>query len=388
MTEKKWWDLAVPLFSALIAALVVFAIDGVGSPDGVIAAGSAAVFVVAYFLWGRALLATFSRPRAIAFFATMTVSLAVAVAASPFMAIMQTLAYPLAWVTTRSRRGGIAGSVLIGASVFIGFAAPAGFDAGGLLSGLVSGGLSVIFACALGLWITSIAEYGAERAQLLTELTAAQGELATLNHERGVAAERERVSRDIHDTLAQTLAGLVLLSERASRQSREGDVVAATASIATVEQTAREALAEARALVAQTAAVPADDALAAAIERLAERFRREADLVITLEISETIALDREAQVVLLRCLQEALANVRKHAEASTVSVVVGEDEGFVVLHVSDDGVGFDPDAPRSGFGLDGMLDRVALAGGSVEIDAKENKGVVVSVRLPREGFGA
>ena len=246
----------------------------------------------------------------------------------------------------------------------------------------------MIFACALGLWITSIAEYGAERAQLLTELTAAQGELATLNHERGVAAERERVSRDIHDTLAQTLAGLVLLSERASRQSREGDVVAATASIATVEQTAREALAEARALVAQTAAVPADDALAAAIERLAERFRREADLVITLEISETIALDREAQVVLLRCLQEALANVRKHAEASTVSVVVGEDEGFVVLHVSDDGVGFDPDAPRSGFGLDGMLDRVALAGGSVEIDAKENKGVVVSVRLPREGFGA
>ena len=88
-------------------------------------------------------------------------------------------------------------------------------------------GFSVAFAIALGLWIASIVEYGEERARLLAELTAAQAEVEALSRDRGAAEERERLAREIHDTLAQTLAGLVILAERAGRQSRDGRADAA-----------------------------------------------------------------------------------------------------------------------------------------------------------------
>ena len=209
-----------------------------------------------------------------------------------------------------------------------------------------------------------------------------------LSRDRGAAEERERIARDIHDTLAQTLAGLVLLSERAGRQARDGRTDAAAEAIATIEQTAREALAESRALVARMAAVPADDALAAAIERLAARFRAEVGLAIDVEVAAGVDLDREQQVVLLRCLQEALANVRKHARATLVVVTVAPHGEGIGMTVRDDGVGFDPSAARTGFGLDGISDRATLAGGSVEVDSVPGRGSVLTILLPRAGVAA
>jgi signal transduction histidine kinase len=88
-------------------------------------------------------------------------------------------------------------------------------------------------------------------------------------------------------------------------------------------------------------------------------------------------------VVVLRCLQEALSNVRKHAGAARVTVTLaGEDDGTLRLVVEDDGRGFDVSSPRTGYGLDGMSDRVALAGGTVEVTAIPGAGTTLSVRLP------
>ena len=185
-------------------------------------------------------------------------------------------------------------------------------------------GFGLAFAIAFGLWIAGVVEYGQERARLVGELTAAQAEVEALSRDRGAAMERERLARDVHDTLAQTLAGLAILSERAGRQLGEGRADAAADSIATVERLSRDALDEARAIVSRMAAVPSDAALGDAVDRLVSRFRAEAGLTIDLDLQLDSAgvLPRESQLVLLRCLQESLANVRKHAAATRVDVRV------------------------------------------------------------------
>jgi len=387
MSESRWWDAVVPIVAAAIVApvLILSDLDVLGRA---LVAASAALLIVAYFGFGRRLRQGGSTPLAVVFVILLAISIGVGVAAAPFIAMLQTLAYPLVWVSVDTRRGGVLGSVAIGFGVFIGFVAHGGFTIESLWEGILSGGLAVVFATALGLWISSIAEYGEERARLVTELTEAQSQVEALSRDRGAAEERERIARDIHDTLAQTLAGLVLLSERAGRQARDGRTDAAAEAIATIEQTAREALAESRALVARMAAGPADDALAAAIERLAARFRAEVGLAIDVEVAAGVDLDREQQVVLLRCLQEALANVRKHARATLVVVTVAPHGEGIGMTVRDDGVGFDPSAARTGFGLDGISDRATLAGGSVEVDSVPGRGSVLTILLPRAGVAA
>ncbi|WP_300590913.1 sensor histidine kinase [Microbacterium sp.] len=387
MSESRWWDVVVPIVAAAIVApiLVLSELDGL---DRMLVAASAALLVVAYFGFGRRLRQRSSTSLAVVFVVLVTISIGIGVTAAPFMAMLQTLAYPLVWVSVDTRRGGVLGSIAIGFGVFVGFVAHGGFTIESLWEGILSGGLAVVFATALGLWISSIAEYGQERARLVTELTAAQSQVEALSRDRGAAEERERIARDIHDTLAQTLAGLVLLSERAGRQARDGRTDAAAETIATIEQTAREALAESRALVARMAAVPADDALAAAIERLAARFRAEVGLAIDVEVAAGVDLDREQQVVLLRCLQEALANVRKHARATVVLVTVAHDGEGIRMTVRDDGVGFDPLAARTGFGLDGISDRATLAGGDVEVESAPGHGATLTILLPPAGVAA
>ncbi len=387
MSESRWWDAVVPIVAAAIVApvLILSDLDVLGRA---LVAASAALLIVAYFGFGRRLRQGGSTPLAVVFVILLAISIGVGVAAAPFIAMLQTLAYPLVWVSVDTRRGGVLGSVAIGFGVFIGFVAHGGFTIESLWEGILSAGLAVVFATALGLWISSIAEYGEERARLVTELTEAQSQVEALSRDRGAAEERERIARDIHDTLAQTLAGLVLLSERAGRQARDGRTDAAAEAIATIEQTAREELAESRALVARMAAVPADDALAAAIERLAARFRAEVGLAIDVEVAAGVDLDREQQVVLLRCLQEALANVRKHARATLVVVTVAPHGEGIGMTVRDDGVGFDPSAARTGFGLDGISDRATLAGGSVEVDSVPGRGSVLTILLPRAGVAA
>lgn len=386
MNERRWWDIVVPLVAAAIATPIVI-LQGPGDAVlSVLALVAVVVFVLDYALIGRPLLsrsASVVAPwRRAIFIAVMALSLAVGVYAAPFLAMLQTIAYPMVWVATDSRRGGLSGTVAIGAGVFFGFWIRGGLSWTAFWEGLLSGGLAVVFAASLGLWITSIAEYGEERARLVTELTAAQGEIESLSRDRGAVAERERIARDIHDTLAQTLAGLVLLSERAGRQVRDGRADAAAETVAVIEQTAREALSESRALVARMAAVPADAALAASVERLAARFRAEAGLSISVAVAPGVDLDRDRQVVLLRSLQEALANVRKHAEAREVAIVVAADGEDVVMTVRDDGIGFDPDAARTGFGLDGITDRAALAGGTVAVESAPGAGVQLVIRVP------
>lgn len=391
MRAMKWWDLGVAAATSAVAAAIALDISGASAPDVVIAACALVLFVAAYVVIARPGLIrprSWSQP---AFVAVTAIALAAGCAGQPFFAVTQAVVYPLVWVLSAQRRRAIVGTVVIGFGVFVGFAFFAGVTEGGdrvvaaLATAGATAGFGVAFAIAFGLWIAGIVEYGEERARLVAELTAAQGEIEALSLDRGAAAERERLSRDIHDTLAQTLAGLTLLAERAGRQLESGRADAAAETIGTVERLSRDALAEAREIVARTAAVPSDTALGDAVQRLADRFRAEAGLTIdlALDLDASGAVPRETQLVVLRCLQEALSNVRKHAAATTVSVgLTTTAAGAATLEVRDDGRGFDPADRPDGFGLDGMRDRVALAGGEFEAVSAPDAGTTLSVTLP------
>ncbi len=169
----------------------------------------------------------------------------------------------------------------------------------------------------------------------------------------------------------------------------DGRPNAALDSIDLIEGTARDALREARTLVATMAAMPAaDTTLGDSLRRLGERFARETGVAVEID-APSDRFERAPEVVLLRSAQEGLANIRKHAGADRAELVLTVDDGWAELRISDDGVGIaDPDgallgtSPGAGFGLHGMHDRVALLGGTVDLTSAAGAGTTVVVRVP------
>jgi signal transduction histidine kinase len=254
---------------------------------------------------------------------------------------------------------------------------------GDLPQALLIQSVSLVFSLSLGLWITSIADRSHERQQLLDELRSTQARLAAVSRDAGVASERERLAREIHDTIAQDLTGLVLLTQRA-RQVLAGGTSDATLDeqLELLEDNARSALAETRALVAATAPVGlATGGIGDALDRLGARFTRETGVEVTVRAAGLRALDRDTEVVLLRCAQEGLANVRKHAHASAATVSVAEIVDAVTLEVADNGRGFDTTVTSGGYGLAGIADRLALVDGTLHVDSSAG-GTTLRITLP------
>jgi len=287
----------------------------------------------------------------------------------PAFAFWQAIAYPLIWSITPGLRNALVANVALALAIGIGYAVSSRSP----VEALVVESLSLGFSIVMGLWITRIATLSEQRRRLAADLQAAQHDLEALGREAGIAAERERLARELHDTIAQSLTGVVMLAERSrKRHPEDGD-------LAVLEETAREALGETRGLVAAGAPVPLTDGLAAAVEALASRFERETGVRVTASVHAEVP--RPLEVVLLRCAQEALANVRKHARAARVDLTVLADGPDVVLVVADDGVGL-AGPTAGGFGIAGMRDRVALVGGSMTLTDREGGGARVTVRIP------
>jgi len=201
-----------------------------------------------------------------------------------------------------------------------------------------------------------------------------------LERQAGITEERARVAREIHDTIAQSLTGLVMTAQRAnSIAARAPESLGPT--LALMENLATEALAEARTLVASYTPVNVSGGLPATLAVLADRFSAETGVTVIVS-GEAPDVDREAEVVLLRCAQEALANVRKHAHARQVRVSIDATDDGAGLTVTDDGVGIGTQA-GNGYGLAGMAERVRLVGGTVEVGPDVSGGTTVRVALPR-----
>ena len=174
-------------------------------------------------------------------------------AVSPELAVSQFVAFPMVWVLAGPTRNALLGSLVLAVAVGVGFWISFGGRVEALPQILLTQMLSLGFAVVMGLWISHIAELGQQKSRLLDELTAAQDELAALHRDAGVTAERARMSREVHDTVAQSLTGLVLLGQRARRAYAAGTLDDDTLEL--IETGARDALAETRALVAAAAPV-------------------------------------------------------------------------------------------------------------------------------------
>jgi len=250
-----------------------------------------------------------------------------------------------------------------------------GADLAALLAGpLPIAALVVVFSALFGTWAQRTVALSEERATLIRALDASRAESARLSHEAGVLAERERLARDIHDTIAQGLSSVVMLIQAARAEPRTAD-----AHLALALSTARDNLDEARALVAALTPPPlAGASLPAALQRVASAAS--ASFTVT---GTPRPVPTAVEVVLLRALQEALANARKHAGAAAVAVSLSYPGGGVALSVADDGCGFDPSAPTgTGYGLRGMRARVEQVGGSLSVVSAAGAGTTVEVVVP------
>jgi signal transduction histidine kinase len=218
--------------------------------------------------------------------------------------------------------------------------------------------VTLVFSMALGTWIIRVIEQSQERAELIAELDASRHEVSRLSSAHGALAERERMAREIHDTLAQGFTSLLMLTQ-AVEAELDDDLPQARRHLALMDETARQNLAEARALVA--GGTPADlegASLTDALRRLAARH--DATLQVTGPVR---ALPAGPEVVALRSCQEALANARKHAGSSaTVSLALAYADEQLTVSVRDDGCGFDPGAVSGGYGLAGLRARVGRGG--------------------------
>ncbi|MEV4094259.1 sensor histidine kinase [Streptosporangium saharense] len=250
---------------------------------------------------------------------------------------------------------------------------------------------------ALGAAVTVAAVWGYQalyreserRRRLIEELTATRADLARVQHTAGVLAERERLAREIHDTLAQGLSSIQLLLRAAERTMPQTPQNAARY-VGQARQAAVDNLAEARRFVAAlTPPALEDTTLACALERLctttSARHRLTARLHLT---GDPVPLTTAHEVALLRIAQSALANTVHHAKATTAEVTLGYLGDHVVLDVVDDGRGFDPahlpapDPEAGGFGLAAMRSRAQALGGALTVESAPGRGTALTAQLP------
>lgn len=181
--------------------------------------------------------------------------------------------------------------------------------------------------------------------------------------------ERQRMARELHDTLAQGLTGITLQLE-AARDHLERDNP--TRALSIVEQAlvaARGTLASSREAIDDLRRNPDD--LASEMGRRAARFTRDTGVRASVEVTGEGELSPEAREHLLRVLDEALANAARHSGASQVRIEFHDGDGSLSLQVTDDGSGFEPDEVAEGhYGLVGMRERAALLGGTLEIASR------------------
>jgi len=198
-------------------------------------------------------------------------------------------------------------------------------------------------------------------------------------------AERRRWARELHDETLQGLGGLrVLLSS-----ARRGDDLgrAQTAMDEAVEHIERE-ISNLRSIITDLRPAALDElGLRTAIEALLDRHREQSGFEIDAELAlsgsseDEPRLSEDLETAVYRLVQEALSNVAKHARANCVRVAVKESDGELLIEVQDDGAGFHPELANNRFGLAGMRERVALAGGTLSIESGQ-QGTLLTACLP------
>jgi signal transduction histidine kinase len=398
------WHIA--FWSFLSSAVIVLATAGdLGPGRRLLGFGVVAVLGISFA--GLRPVSVDPGPRTLTYLLLVILSCGVAVAVDPDLSLLLFVAYSQMWLYARSIRQSLWLVLGLTLSSTLGFLSAGGWK---LREFWVIGptmGTSLVFTVLFGVWVSRIIDQSRDRAELISELETTRAELGAAHHAQGVVAERERMAREIHDTLAQGYTSIIMLAQAASAavelEGRDVDTGRLTGRLDMIEEVARENLGEARALVAAFGPVGLDGTtLVEAVHRLGNRFAAETGLAIDVLVSgqssqALAALSRDREVVLLRAAQEALTNVRRHARARLVTVCLVADGVDAWVEVVDDGIGFDP-APdpaldptlnparapsrSTGFGLTGMRARAQDAGGELQISSTAGHGTRVRLKVP------
>jgi len=200
-----------------------------------------------------------------------------------------------------------------------------------------------------------------------------------------VLEERQRLSRELHDSVTQALYGISLYAEAAGRALTGGDTEPVATNLREISDTTQEALGEMRLLLFELRPpVLQEFGLAAALRARLQAVEARAGLVTEFDCQDEERLPPDREQELYRLVQEALNNVLKHAHAGRVRVRLGVANGIATLEVADDGIGFEPALQSAvGFGLRGMRERVERLGGSLRIESSPGAGTCLRVDVPR-----
>ncbi|WP_226913267.1 sensor histidine kinase [Gephyromycinifex aptenodytis] len=290
------------------------------------------------------------------------------------------------------------GVAFVAAVLAVVLSAPLGHGHDLTVAAVLGPTVGAVFALTLSRGEHHLMRDSLERAHLVRSLLRAQSEseelqaeLVATQRESGVLAERARLSRDIHDTLAQGFSSIVLLA----RAGRLQDEQSALETLARIERVAGDNLDEARRVVGALAPRDLDSGLVAALHRQVNALAPE--LVGELRLDGDVSsIPTTLEVTLLRTVQGALANVRSHAAASRVVITLSRTDDSVLLDVVDDGCGFDAEswwgnAPRDisqgGYGLRAIRTRLRELSGDLEVSSSPGEGTALSAWLPLAAAG-
>lgn len=256
---------------------------------------------------------------------------------------------------------------------------------GQLVDGEVTAGLALPLAIGAGVgvvlagYVAAIARESSARAALIAELDATRDEVARSERRRGVLEERQRLARDVHDTLAQAFTSIVVQLGAAKvatdRQHGDGHVDRALSA-------ARGGLAQARRVVwdlSDDEPESLEDGLAA----LAGGLDRAGDAQIAHAVTGApLIVPPRVRRELLSIAREALTNADRHADATQATVTLSYLDDAVAVDVCDNGRGMDPTSANGGFGLRTMRERAATLGGTLTIESEPGHGTTVAVWVP------
>jgi NarL family two-component system sensor histidine kinase YdfH len=281
-------------------------------------------------------------------------------------------------------RGILATGYLL-ALAFTNFALILGYkQAGWFLLGTIP---TIIFVGIYVILYTRQADANARARELLAELETVNRQLteyAARVEDLTIAAERQRMARELHDTLSQGLAGLILQLEAADAHLAADRPERARGILEQSMEKARGTLKEARQAI-DDLRQPAGHDLAEAVEQEAERFTRATGIACEPFIELKSAIPEGVIESAIRAVSEGLTNIARHARAKQVSLRLSEVGKELEIKIRDDGVGFAPQAVQAGhYGLLGMRERVRLAGGRLDIQSDVGRGTCILIRFPLE----
>jgi signal transduction histidine kinase len=375
--------LEIPVILAMVAVTVAGLIDLQDPSERVIAAILLAIFAIIMFSpfpWHRTVFLVNVR---LALLSLLAAALITTHTGWNFFPILFFLLAPMAMIDLPIKTGLVWISLftLITAVIFC------------AVNGLV--GLALVLPFAAGYvffgifgWMMVEAERNRARSdQLLVELQAAHQQLqdyAARLEDLTIAQERNRIAREMHDTLGHRLTIAAVQLEGAQRLIPT-DPQRAAAILGTVRGQVKEGLSELRQTVAMLrASVDEDLPLDKALVRLVEQVEQATSLNIHLSLEDCPAgLAQAQQTALYRAAQECLTNIERHARANEAWVQLTVTNGIIHLLISDNGIGFSPEGEQSGFGLVGLKERAALQGGEFHVDARAGGGTQVSFSIPQ-----